>query len=99
MIILVAVMHAKPGKEAELATALKTVFPKVKQEEGTVQYILHSSKTNPQKFFFYEKYKDKAALDFHGTTPYLQQLFATIEPLLAQKPDIELFEELASIAD
>lgn len=99
MVVLVAIMHAKAGKEAELETALKAVFPKVKQEEGTVQYILHASKTDPGKFLFYEKYKDKAALDFHGSTPYLQQLFTTIEPLLAGKPDIELFDEIASIAD
>ena len=46
---------------------------------------------------FYEKYADKAALNHHSTTPYLKELFATIPGLLAEKPVIELYEDIAAI--
>ncbi len=97
MIVLVATMKAKQGKEPELENALQAVFAKVEQEKGTLQYILHRSQQDAGKFFFYEKYADQAALDFHGSTPYLKELFKTIKDLLAEKPSIDLYEEIAAI--
>lgn len=97
MIILVAALSAKPGKEQELEAALTAIVPQVEPEEGTLQYVLHRSADNPGKFLFYEKYADKAALDFHGSTPYLKQFFKQIAGLLAEKPSISLYEEIAAI--
>lgn len=97
MIVLVATMKAKQGKEAELENALKAVIPQVEQEEGTLQYILHRSKNDAGKFFFYEKYADKKALAFHGSTPYLKELFDMLKELLAEEPSIDLYEEVAAI--
>jgi quinol monooxygenase YgiN len=97
MIILVAALSAKPGKEAELEALLTSVIPKVEAEEGTLQYVLHRSANDPGKFLFYEKYADKAALDFHGSTPYLKELFKGMTELLSEKPVISLYEEIAAI--
>lgn len=90
-------MKAKQGREAELEMVLKSMIPMVEQESGTVQYCLHRSQEEPGKFLFYEKYTDKAALDFHSTTPYLRDLFKKLAPLLAEKSAIDLYEEVASI--
>lgn len=97
MIILVATMKAKQGKEAELEAALKSVIPKVELEKGTLKYMLHRAQDDAGQFLFYEKYADKEALDFHGSTPYLQELFSTIPDLLAEKPSITIYEEIAAI--
>lgn len=97
MVVLTATFKAKPGKEAELETALKSVFPKVEQEAGTLQYVLHRSKKEAGVFFFYEAYADKAALDLHSGTPYLKELFAGMNDLLAEKPAISLYEDIAAI--
>jgi quinol monooxygenase YgiN len=97
MIVLIAAMKAKAGKELELENALKSVIPKVETEQGTLKYALHRSQEDAGKFLFYEKYVDKAALDFHGSTPYLKELFKTIANLLSEKPTIDLYEEIAGI--
>lgn len=97
MVVLVAAMRAKKGSEAELEKALKSVIPLVEQEAGTVQYSLHRSQEDQGRFLFYEKYTDKAALDFHSSTPYLKDLFGKLTGLLAEKPTIDLYEEVASI--
>lgn len=97
MVVLIATLQAKPGKEQELETALKSVLPQVESEQGTIQYVLHRSEKQPGKFMFYEKYADKAALNHHSTTPYLKELFAKIPNLLADKPVIELYEDIAAI--
>lgn len=99
MIILTAVIHAKPGKEQELKNLLKSLLPIVKQEDGTVEYILHSSQSVSGKFFFYEKYKDKQAYDYHSNNSRLQDVFRQFDGLVIEEPQVEFFEEIASIAD
>lgn len=99
MIVLTAVIQAKPGKEQELQSLLTSLFPQVKQEEGVIEYRLHTSKSVPGKFFFYEKYQDKQAMDRHASTPYLKDAFRKFDGLVSEKPQVELFEEIASIAD
>jgi len=96
MIVVVAVLKAQAGKEREMEDALRAMVPKVQSEEGTLAYVLHRAQKEPGKFLFYEKYKDKAAFDHHSSTPYLQELFGKIGPLLDGKPSIEMYEELAA---
>ena len=99
MIVVVAILTAKQGKEQEMEDALKWVMPQVEAEEGTLQYVLHRAKKEPGKFLFYEKYRDKAALNVHGSTPYFSELFSRIGPLLEGSPTIEIYEDIASIRE
>lgn len=99
MIILTAVIQAKPEKEQELKDLLKSLIPLVKEEKGTVEYILHSSKAVPGKFLFYEKYKDKQAYDDHSNNTHLRDVFRQFDGLVIEEPQVEFFEEVASIAD
>lgn len=96
MIVVVAILKAQAGKEKEMEDALRAMIPKVQSEEGTLTYILHRDQKEPGKFLFYERYKDKAAFDFHSSTPYIQEFFKKIGPLLAEEPSIEMYEELDS---
>lgn len=98
MLVVVATMVAKAGKEAELEAVLKAIVPKVQNEEGTISYVLHRAVGEPGKFLFYEVYRDKAALDFHSNTPYFKEMFASTGALLEGRPQIALFEDIASIS-
>ena len=99
MIVLTAVIQAKPGREQELKSLLTSLFPQVSQEEGVIEYRLHTSQSVPGKFYFYEKYQDQQALDRHANTPYLKEAFRRFDGLVSEKPQVELYEEIASIAD
>jgi len=96
MVVVSAVMEAKPGKEQEVEKALREMVPTTEAEAGTLVYVLHRALGNPCKFFFYEKYEDQAALALHSATPQLAELFVKLVPLLARDPVIEVFEELAA---
>jgi len=96
MIVVVAVLKAQEGKEGEMEEALRAMIPKVQPEEGTLAYILHRAQGEPGKFLFYEKYKDKAAFEYHGSTQHIKELFGKIGPMLAGEPSIEMYEELAA---
>ena len=97
MIVISAVLNAKPGKEAELEQLLKSLFNNVKQETGVVEYVLHRAQGNPRKFFFYEKYKDQQAADFHMSTAYLKEAFKKYGNLLSGPSEVEYYEDIATI--
>ena len=59
MIIITAFFHVVPGKEKELESVLKAMFPHVRKEPGVLTYNLHQNENKPDTFFFYEKYKDQ----------------------------------------
>ncbi|HQI80781.1 MAG TPA: putative quinol monooxygenase [Deltaproteobacteria bacterium] len=97
MIVVVAIMKAQAGREQEMEDALRGMIPKVESEEGTLQYALHRARKDKGKFLFFEKYRDKDALNAHSATPYFAELFARIGPLLDGSPTIEIMEEIAAI--
>lgn len=97
MIVLAATLKPKLGQEVLLETTLKQLFPLVKLEQGTVDYTLHRSTDGSGKYLFYEKYKDQQSLDFHMSTPYLQELFGKLDSLLSEKPELCFYEDIASI--
>ena len=96
MIVVVAAMKAKQGKEQEMEDALRWIIPQVESEEGTLRYILHRAKKEPGKFLFYEMYRDKQALNAHSSTPYFAELFAKIGPMIEGNPSIEIYEDIAA---
>jgi len=97
MIVIIATFKAKAGQEKELEDALISIVPKVQEEEGTVMYTIHKSKADPGQFLFYEKYKDKAALELHSSTPYFKAFAGQIGPYLEGNPDIKIYKDIASI--
>ncbi len=98
MIVLTAAFKAKTGKEAELEQVLRAMIPNVQNEAGTVKYILNRSTANQGKFLFYEMYKDDAALEIHNATPYFQELLRNIDGLISEQPQIDFYEDIASIS-
>ena len=95
--IVVAKLKAKSGEESKMADALQAMVSKVEKEEGTLVYTLHQSQNDPTQFLFYEKYSDGEALKAHSSTPYFKELLSILEPLLDGAPEIEMYNEIASL--
>ena len=99
MLVCIAKFTAKAGMEQELQDHLAAFVPQVQEEAGTLRYTVHRSKNRntPGLFLFYEMYQDKEAFQYHSSTPYFQEFFGMIAPLVDGDPIIELYEDLASI--
>ena len=95
--IVVAKIKAKSGEESKMADALQAMVSKVEKEEGTLIYTLHQAQNDPTQFLFYEKYTDAQALKAHSSTPYFKELFGLLQPLLDGAPEIEMYNEIASL--
>ena len=97
MLGVIAKLTIKEGKVDEVIDLVKTLMAEVAKEEGTLAYTLNRDPSNPNAVIFMERYKDKAALDYHSSTPHFKAFFGSIKGLLAGKPEISVLEEIQSI--
>ena len=64
------------------------------KELACLLYSLHQGHENKTKFFFYEQYKDKAAIEVHKNTQHFKTLIANTENLIAKPVVVELLETI-----
>lgn len=97
MISVIAKLPIKEGKVEEAIQVFKGLMVQVAKEEGTLSYTLNKSQSNPNTLVVMERYKDKAALDFHSSTPYFKEFFAKRREFISSKPEVTVMEEIHSI--
>jgi quinol monooxygenase YgiN len=95
MIALLVQMTIKPGKVEECIELLKAVSAETRKEPGCVQYVAHQSTENPERFFFYETYKDQTALDAHRNSPHFARYVTGGIDALVVSRSRELFEPVS----
>ena len=82
LLTVIAYMRAAPGKRDELRAALEALIEPTRQEKGYVNYDLHQSIEDPDRFFFYENWESGEDLDAHLAAPHLVDFAARIPDLL-----------------
>jgi len=93
---VIAKLKVSAGKEDAFRQAAAKMIEHVKANEaGTLKYILHRSTSDPTEFVFYEVYADQGAFAAHGGSEAMQQFFGAVGALLAGRPEISMYEELA----
>jgi quinol monooxygenase YgiN len=85
-IVVTATLKAKSGKGDELAALLGGLVDAVADEDGTEQFVIHRVADDPDTVFFYEVYRDQAALDTHRQNPALSAGGAALGELLDGRP-------------
>jgi quinol monooxygenase YgiN len=63
-------MTFDPAEREEIAEILRQLTPASRAEHGCISYIPHFVEGEACTVLIYEQYVDKAALDFHRTTPH-----------------------------
>src|SRR6478752_5194159 len=74
--VVTAFWEASPGEEEAVAAILSRFAPQAREEPGVESFIIHRSRTEPSKFFFYEVFKDEAAFAAHQQTAHFKTLIA-----------------------
>ena len=92
---VIAILKAKPGKEAALRTELLNLVEITRQEPGCINYDLHVSTENPGHFAFHENWASKEQLDDHLARPHLVALGAKGPELFAEPPSITTWDRIA----
>lgn len=94
VVVQVATVKVQQGKESEFESLVKSILPMVKQEKGTLQYVMHRSQEEFGKYLFYEIYADQEAKEVHLAKTYVKEMINTTSDLLSEKPSIALYEEI-----
>ena len=65
-----------------------------RRDHEVCNYDLHQARDNPALFLFHENWVSKAHLDAHLQKPDLQAVLARLGQLVAEPPQITLWEKI-----
>jgi quinol monooxygenase YgiN len=87
-------LEAKPGKEAEVESFLRSGLPLVEAEPDTVAWF--GIRLGPSTFAIFDAFPDEAGRQAHLSGKVAAALMAKASELLAEPPVIEKADVLAS---
>jgi quinol monooxygenase YgiN len=91
---ILALLQAKPGKEAAVEEFLKSAQPLALQEQGTIRW--YAFKVGPSMFGIFDTFADEKGRAAHLNGDIAKALLANAEELLSTQPQIEMVQILAS---
>jgi quinol monooxygenase YgiN len=81
---LFARFTAKEGKGDEIVAAFEPIIDQVRNEPGTLLYVMNRAKDDPNVFWFAELYADDDAFAAHGASEAMANAMPTLGPLIAE---------------
>jgi quinol monooxygenase YgiN len=93
-VALFARLHAKPGKEAELAKFLESALPLANREAGTTAWF--ALRFDQSTYGIFDAFQDESGRTAHLNGQIAQALVSKASDLLAQPPKIERVDLLAA---
>ena len=75
---------AKPGQREALKALNATVCAESRNEPGTLVYVMSQSSENPDEFWYFDVYADKAAFDAHCASDAYKAMLARLGPLVEE---------------
>ena len=91
-VVVIARAKAQPGREEEMAQAMRQNAEASRCEDGCISYSV--LRGDEGTFMTVERWASRGQVDTHMATPHVQTLLHTITPLLAGPPDIQVLEEV-----
>lgn len=85
---------------ARVAEANRAEFEKVaerqvrlsREEPGNISYAYFEDRMEPGRYFFYEEWKDRSAVDFHFAQSYCHEFMEAARRLSETEPEIAIHE-------
>lgn len=74
LFVVTAFWETNPGEEEAIAAIVSRFAPQARQEPGVVTFVIHRSRSEPSRFFFYEVFRDEAAFGAHQQTAHFKEL-------------------------
>ena len=91
---LLARLHAKPGKEGEVAEFLKSALPLAQQEDGTIKW--YALQLDDTTFGIFDTFADDEGRQAHLDGDIAAALMDKADELLSKPPQIEQVDLLAA---
>ncbi len=89
MFALVVSLNVKPDlRDRFLAAAEDDSTSSVRDEPGCLRFDVLRDNADPNRFFFYEVYRDEAAFQAHGQAPHFARWRAAAAEVLAEPTSV-----------
>jgi quinol monooxygenase YgiN len=88
---------ARKGKENQLRELLRSMLVPTRPESGCKLYDLYESETKG-RFYFYERWESREALDQHAASPHFKRLEQAIGELLQEPFEVNILEAIQASA-
>ena len=95
-ISLIAKLTAAEGKADELRAAMGTLIAAADEEDGLEVYSVHADSADANTFYFFELYRDQAALDVHGKGERMKPAMKALGSMLGGRPDVTMMSPVAA---
>ena len=86
-----AKLTIKLEKVEEFIAAAKTIIAASRAEPGCISYTLYQDPYERTVFFFFEEWKDQAAIDFHFAAPHFKAFGERMKDLAAGPAGITIY--------
>ncbi len=63
-----------------------------RREAGNLSYAFYEDAMAPGRFFFFEQWKDQAAVDFHFKQAYCLEFIGKARTLASSPPEIKIYQ-------
>ena len=95
MVVLHVTVQVKPEHVAEFLEVVRhDAEHSEKDEPGCLRFDVIQDKDDPNRFYFYEVYRDEAALEAHRQTPHFKNYAEKSRPLLVTPPERRIGKNL-----
>ncbi len=91
MKIITVSCTVKPENRNELVALCKEMLIPSRAEEGCITYNFYQDAADENKFFFYEVWKDQAAIDFHFKTKHYLDFPPKFDLLTEGKAELTIY--------
>jgi quinol monooxygenase YgiN len=90
MIVITGKARVAPAnREAMLALGREQVTNS-RREAGCLSYAFYEDAMEPNTFFFYEEWKDQAAVDFHFAQDYCRKFIVGARAIALEPPELTI---------
>jgi quinol monooxygenase YgiN len=86
-----AKLSIKPEKVGDFVATARTVIAASRAEPGCISYTLYQDPYERTVFFFFEEWKDQAAIDAHFATPHFNAFVSKLEDMAAGPAGITIY--------
>ncbi|HQR39803.1 MAG TPA: putative quinol monooxygenase [Blastocatellia bacterium] len=97
MIVVVATMRAKEGKEDNLRDVLMALVVESRQEKGCLQYDLMVGDEEPLEFAMYERWESPAALNTHLRSRHIEVAYDMTDDLVDGKARVVSYVQIEPV--
>lgn len=87
-LFIFACFHAREGREAAVAAALRDVVGPSREEPGCLAISAYRSTRDPQLFYIHSRWVDEAAFETHALLPHTVQFIERVAPLIDHKLEV-----------